>query len=332
MEARTVLRAFASALGLAVVVAVAACGSSAAVADQSDADASLASFFDGQAGSLEEVVEQWNLAVQRDAGLCMKDEGFDYAPITVDAHLEYDEATGLSEHEWTAQFGYGISFEDTLLAEGVNDPNAATIAGLTPPELELYYATLYGGQLASLFLSGQFDGLPSVPLDEQGCIGEATLNNGGAIVAAGLQATAASQQTAAAEAADQPDLVDAIEQWSRCMGESGFRYADHEQVTAEIRTQYAEIVSPVHARSLELDQAAIGKVLRGLDTTSVPDFDFEKLARLQEFEIAVATQDLVCFDAHVRAVLHPLLIAGEAKAINENRVLLESVRDVLREA
>lgn len=84
--------------------------------------------------------------IEEQTAACMARAGFDYVPRTRAAtEAAPDPMAGLSDLERAEQYGYGITTGDDSAAQaGEVDPNAATVAQMSPAEREAWYLALNG--------------------------------------------------------------------------------------------------------------------------------------------------------------------------------------------
>ena len=168
---------------------------------------------------------------------CMKAQGFEYVPV--DPFAQQQALTGkarISDEEFTKQFGYGIS---TLFGKGnqQSDPNERIRSSLSAADRAAYDRALGGDNPGVTFAeavdSGDFSELG-------GCTKQAS------DAAFGGAATL----TALVEKLDGLDeriiqdqrMVKAVEKWSACMQEKGFRYEEPDAIDEDLEERFKAIV------------------------------------------------------------------------------------------
>ncbi len=232
---------------------------------------------------------------------CMKEAGFDYVPVDpVAEQTDLVGQSGLSEEDFVAQYGYGITTlyeERKQLASG---PNKDIRDSLSASDQVAYDQTLYGNDVSATFAvavdTGDFSGLG-------GCVKEATDEVfGGAEVVQSLQDKLAELD---ARIAADPRMAEAIAEWSACMKEAGFELAEPQQVDAVLLADLEEIV--------------------GSPGNENPDYDTAALAALQAEEVAMVTADVECEEEHITEVEDEVQVEYEAAFREENADLLSKV-------
>jgi hypothetical protein len=240
---------------------------------------------------------------------CMKAQGFDYIPV--DPVAERAALTGkarMSDEEFTKQFGYGIS---TLFGRGTeqSDPNERIRKSLSTADRAAYDRSLYGDTPGATFAeavdTGQFDQLG-------GCTKQATENVfGGTVVLASLQKKLDALDERVLE--DQR-MVKAIEKWTSCMAQEGYRYTDPEEIDGDLQKRF---------------EAIVGVGVRP-GATVPPDpgtsYDRAALADLQREEVKIGTADLKCEKQEITPVENKVRPQYESEFRLQNRQLLSQVK------
>jgi len=251
--------------------------------------------------------------VEADIRECMKAQGFDYVPV--DPFAQRAAVTGtsrLSDEDFLKQFGYGIS---TLWGRGSTeaDPNQRIRATLPPADRRAYDRTLWGENKGASFTeaieNGHFDRLG-------GCTLKATERVfGGAQVLTQLQGKLDQLDERILE--DQR-MVRAIESWSTCVADAGFRYEDPEEIDADLFKRMEKIVGPLPG------QFATGPPAG----STAPSYDRAKLRALQREEVAIAKADAACEEQRIAPVESKVRPQYEALFRRQNRGLISNVRPV----
>jgi hypothetical protein len=251
--------------------------------------------------------------VEAAIGQCMKDQGFDYVPVDPLAQrAALLGSTRLSDEDFLRQFGYGIS---TLWGRGnpQSDPNQRLRASLPPADRRAYDRTLWGENKGATFTeaveNGHFDRLG-------GCTRKATeAVFGGAQVLTQLQGKLDVLDERILE--DQR-MVRAIERWSKCMGDAGYRYEDPEEIDADLFRRTEKIVGPLP-----------GQFATGPEPGKrPPPYDRAALRTLQREEVQIARSDLACEEKHIAPVESKVRPQYEAEFRRDNRALMSRVRPV----
>ena len=244
---------------------------------------------------------------------CMKAQGFDYVPV--DPFAQRAAVTGasrLSDEDFLNQFGYGIS---TLWGRGgaQNDPNQQLRTSLGPADRRAYDRALWGENPGATFQaavdSGDFTKLG-------GCTRNATESVfGGAQVLTQLQGKL--DQLDERILADQR-MVRALERWTSCMAEAGYRYEDPDEIDSDLTKRMEKIVGPVPG------PFATGP---GAGQKPVP-YDHAALAALQHDEVAIARADFACEHKDITPVEAVVRPQYEAQFRQRNQALIGQVKPV----
>jgi hypothetical protein len=244
---------------------------------------------------------------------CMKAEGFDYIPV--DPLAQRAAITGssrLSDEDFIQQFGYGIS---TFWGRGgaEADPNQRLRRSLGPADRTAYDRVLWGENVGTTFAeavdTGNFAKLG-------GCTRKATeAVFGGAQVLTQLQRRLDQLDERILE--DQR-MVRALERWSGCMADAGFRYEDPEMIDSELFDRMEAIVGPLP-----------GQFATGPEPgKKPPPYNRAALAELQRDEVAIARADLACELKHIAPVEEVVRPQYEAQFRERNEGLITQVKPV----
>jgi hypothetical protein len=251
--------------------------------------------------------------VEADIHECMKAQGFDYVPV--DPFAQRAAVTGasrLSDEDFLNQFGYGIS---TLWGRGgtQSDPNQQLRTTLGPADRRAYDRALWGDNPGATFQaavdSGDFTKLG-------GCTRKATESVfGGAQVLTQLQGKL--DQLDERILADQR-MVRALERWTSCMAEAGYRYEDPDEIDSDLTKRMERIVGPVpgpFATGPGSGQKAVS-------------YDHAALAALQRDEVAIARADYGCERKDITPVEAVVRPQYEAQFRQSNQTLISQVKPV----
>ena len=241
---------------------------------------------------------------------CMKAEGFDYVPV--DPFAQQAALTGkarLTDEEFLKQFGYGIS---TLVGRGSAqaDPNGRIRASLAAADKRAYDRAL-GGENPSLTFADAVDSGDFTELG--GCTRKAT-----AAVFGGPQVLATLQEkldTLDERIAQDQRMVRAVEKWSKCMTDAGFRYTEPDDIDTDMSKRFHRLVG--------------GSVPVG--ATSIPagtSYDHAALAGLQREEVKIGNTDLACEKRVITPVESKVRPQYEAEFRQQNRKLLARIKPI----
>ena len=263
------------------------------------------------------------LQVEDATAACMQVLGFQYVPFIPDwDSTAFDAQSTMDPGEFARQYGYGISTIDYPTAPTNADPNAATVAAMSPAERSAYFKALYGAattvddQGNPVRTKPAVDAGPAAADEDRGCVSEASDTVYGSVEDKMAEddsnaqfATLASSISALYDSIEQDQRVtDATTAWIGCMADAG-----HPGYTEKTD-------APV-------DVGDKASTLRG-DADDFSDVDPAALQELRAYEISVATADYTCglaFDEVHRAVETEL----ETTFIDQNRSELELYRDAL---
>jgi hypothetical protein len=242
---------------------------------------------------------------------CMKEQGFDYIPV--DPFAQRAALTGkarMSDEEFTKQFGYGIS---TFFGKGTeqSDPNERIRKSLDTAGRAAYDRALYGDNPGLTFA----EAADTDSTDQLGgCQRQATDEVfGGTAVLSSLQKKLDGLDDRVAE--DQR-MVKAVEKWTTCMADEGFRYSDPEDIDSDLTKRF---------------QAIVGQDAKA-GATVAPDpsvtIDQAALTQLQQEEVKIGNADLKCEKKEITPVENVVRPQYESEFRDQNRQLLSRVRPI----
>ena len=281
-------------------LALASCGGGGAAAPRGSVEDELG--FD-QAGIAER-----QSRVEAATGDCMKAQGFDYVPI--DPLAQRAAVTGsarLSDEDFLNQFGYGIS---TLYGRGSpqSDPNERIRDTLSGADRAAYDRALWGENVGATFAqandSGDFTRLG-------GCTKQATEKVFGGVET--LTGLVGKLDELDERIAQDQRMVRAVEQWSTCMTDAGFKYEEPDDIDGDLLDRFQAIVG--------------SSVEAGATSPPNPDatFDQAALEALQRQEVATAKADAACEAQHITPVEEVVRPEYEATFREANGALLTQV-------
>jgi hypothetical protein len=242
---------------------------------------------------------------------CMKAQGFDYIPV--DPLAQQAALTGqarLTDEEFLEQFGYGIS---TLFGRGSPeaDPNERIRRGLGAADRAAYDRALWGENTGLTFAEA-IDSDAATELG--GCTRKATEQVfGGADVLAKVQGKFDELEERITQ--DQR-MVRAVERWSKCMADKGYRYEEPEEIDTDMIKRFRAIVGAGVQPGASAPQAAGAT------------YDRSALSGLQREEVQIARADLACEEQHITPVELEVRPQYEESFRKQNRALLTQVKPV----
>lgn len=259
-----------SALGLAAVLGVAGCGGDDPGSATTDGTSNNGN---AQFGSEEFGLTMDELAakVEEAEGLvgdCMTAAGFEYVPVDferVKEGMDADKsAPGLSDEEFIAQFGFGITtqYDHPGREIGLGEQNIRRYEALSPEEQIAYDHTLVGDNRQATFA--------------QTLEAEDFSTTGGCTRQAVEQAFSAEELTQAyvnpADVAiDQdPRVVEALAEWSRCMRDEGYEFTHPDDVEQHFHDGLAEVTHGADPRTLTGSDATALQELQGTELALAP--------------------------------------------------------------
>ncbi len=222
-------------------------------------------------------------AVEQSIASCMNTAGFQYIPadyLTVRKSMDADKkAAGLTDDEFRAQFGYGISTQRTKpgTAPQLSGADHATTIGLGSENVQLFTNMSAGDQVAyNRALFGENTAATfAVALEAEdfsptgGCtrtaieqvfnrdqLGAAYTNPGDALIAQDSR------------------VITATAKWSSCMREAGFNYNNPEEIEKDLKDRLTAITGGVDPSTLAPDAQSVLTELQGEERTiAVADFE-----------------------------------------------------------
>ncbi len=215
---------------------------------------------------------------------CMSEAGFEYFPVdylTVRKAMTSDKsAAGLSDEEYRAAFGYGISTRldivdappqlagpDTVFQIGLGEQNIEIFKNLSEADQVAYNHTLFGENTQATFAYT----LEDEDFSETGGCTRAAIEQ----VFSPEELSASYYNPGDALIEQDPRVIKAIANWSDCMREEGFDYNNPEEVEPDIEDRLDAILDGAAPESLSADAQAA-------------------LTELQGEERAIAVKDLEC--------------------------------------
>ena len=283
-------------------------------------------FFFEEQGGQDEAFRQWQIDTQTAVAECMRLEGFEYQVAVAEATEIQRDVESLSRLDFASEHGYGISTSANLAApDQLLDANATYLVSLDQQGRQRYAEALVGPVLANTEVTTTAGaGIP--PLSEQGCSGQAVIDNGGQSFTEGLASFQAAQQQSLIEA--KASVADAVQEWSSCMATQGFEYLDPDQPRAEIASELDSLRAPLVA---QIDAMPVEQVLELLSSpnSSLPGLDETALRDLQEQERLLATTDAECFIEHVAQAFDAVVFDQELELLEEFGDQLQTARDAL---
>ena len=207
---------------------------------------------------------------------CMTGEGFEYSPIDPvtfrDAMGSLTAVPGLSDEEFVTQYGYGFTTLPPTQKFRAGEENQAIYDDLPAADQVAYDRALWGDNTEATFVymleNEDFEGaggctktaIDEVFTEEQR---NPNFNNPFDVLVE-----------------QDPRYIDAVAEWSACMGESGYDYESPEDAEDELIERYDDLT-------------------KGQDPSTLTGSDADALAELQGEERALAAADLVCAEEHL---------------------------------
>ena len=201
----------------------------------------------------------------------MQESGFEYVPIDPvtfrDAMDSLTAVPGITEQDFVAQYGYGLTTLPPTQAFGAGEQNKAIFDNLSDADKVAYQRTLLGDNLDATFV---------IMLENE------DLEPAGGCTKTAIDQVFTDEQRNPNFANPFDELVkqdqrmiDALKAWSDCMSESGFDYEDPEDAEEELLERFQSITDGADPATLTGDQK-------------------DALTALQGEELAVAAADLEC--------------------------------------
>ena len=263
------------------------------------------------AGIMEQQIRVESL-IQR----CMQQNGFEYVPVDPFAQqTTVSKAARLSDEEFVAQFGYGIS---TLWGTGSSrdvDPNARIRAGLSAADRSAYDRVLWGDHPGVTFV----DAVDSGDLSRLGgCTARAARAafGDGRVIARIVARFDALDERIGADRR----MVRAEQRFAECLAAAGYRFESGEEIEEHFLRQMEGIVGPVP-----------GPLATGPPAGEPPrPYDRAALRALQRDEIAAARAELACEQREITPVEAVVRPEYEERFRRQNEALIRSVEAVWR--
>ncbi|GEL19919.1 hypothetical protein [Pseudonocardia asaccharolytica] len=212
---------------------------------------------------------------------CMKRAGFEYIPVDVATIGRAQESVrkepGMSRREYKQRWGLSVTtrFDDPVRTIGLG-PNVQIMDGLSAADRVAYELTLFGEGRDSDF---------AFALDEEdfsatgGCTREAVAQ---VFTPEQLEGTYVNPKDVLV--AQDPRVIAAQDEWTRCMQDKGYQYRDDQDMI------------------IEDFQKRLDALLGGDDPETLIGERLTALRALQAEEIAVSLADLDCQERHTDAV------------------------------
>lgn len=302
-----------------------------AMADGDDtpmaASSPIGAFFN-DGGGFEQSIADYTVKVEEQIVVCMANEGFEFRQSTPQRSEIQRLQNELTQREWTELYGYGIStsFESIVQDQG-GDPNAELFFSMQAGERDAWVSTL-AGENANL---GGGPTNQDVPLEEQGCVGEAIIATGGQEIFEGLEQIGTSYEEGLDGINDTPEMIDAISAWTRCLSEAGYPdYSEPDAPQDDIADRLTKLTAGLDAAIDALSPEEGQALIEGdkIELEDLPGLDVEGLRKLQDEELKIAVADLDCFEAHVADVFLPLRDAFERGLLDEYQSELGALKTI----
>ena len=267
------------ALGLVIGILVAACGGGSQSPDPSantpaasPASATVQASLPGTEEfglSKEELVKSIE-AVEPLIAKCMSDAGFEYIAVDYDTvrkgMLADKSLPGLSEREYIAQFGYGISTLYTGLGPqladaatpakiGLGEQNVQIFNNLSPADQVAYNHTLFGENTDATFAVA----LETEDFSRTGGCTRAAIEQ--VFTREQLSATYNNPQDALIE--QDPRMIAALAEFADCVREAGFNYNHPNEIERDIKNRLDAITGGAPPETLSADARAALTELQG---------------------------------------------------------------------
>lgn len=290
---------------------------------------------------------------------CMTREGFEYIAVT--RPVGDFGFGGPGDVEFAAELGFGITTyygetETPWFQDDWIDPNQAIIEGLSESERNAYYDTLHGSSFSSGGFGFETDSATAT--SEDGSESEEVVVDSGFEGCSGQafeEVYAFEELQEVYEQLDLDSLFERVEadpraaeidvKWSECMTERGYDYDDpntlYEAVYTDFQARLEEIVGSTGAffdPFVGMSDEEIEELMNSLSPEEMDDFftqeqqttqqdiDQEALAALQAEERALAVVNAECSGDLYQQYIE-IYREYEAALVDENRALLEQVRD-----
>jgi len=233
---------------VAFVVFLTGCSGGAGIEDSPEASDGELTFSDFapsavgfDAANAERQYLQQERTAQDNIAACMAEQGFEYIQY-VPNQDQYGFSGPESEREWVEQYGFGITTkilenqqfgQEAVEAEMAKDPNYAITEAMSPEEREAYYAALRGVPPDIDFetLTAEEIQAAYASLEPTGCENTvyAEIFDQGAATAFYEQFGPMLKEIDDRVESD-PRIVELKGKWSSCMAESGYDFAERNDI------------------------------------------------------------------------------------------------------
>jgi hypothetical protein len=227
--------------------------------------------------SLEELTVRVE-STEASIGSCMAEVGFEYVPLdfpTIKEAMDSSgSAPGLSDEEYVAQYGLGVTtqFDQPIVSFRAGPRNNATFDALGEADRVAYSRALWGDS-------------PDWNLAR--AVEEEDFSRTGGCTRSAAEQTFTSEELTGAYVnpadvfiAQDPRMIAAVEAWAGCMADEGYDYENEDAVIDDLMER--------------LDAIAAGQDPR---TLTGPALD--ALTELQGEELAIAAVSVECEEAHI---------------------------------
>lgn len=296
----------------------------------------------GAGGIDTERVAQEQQLIQLEIQRCMQQQGFDYTPEATGEGLRLfagAEAQGLSEAEYAATEGFGITTRFDAIFDGEIDltddepsANDVHLDTLSEGEVDAWQFALRGEQ-PERNAQGQL-------IDPE--TGEVVQGGGRGAPAGGCQGDAQVEVRGDFSVLDEledefalleeridadPRISEIRSDWTSCMRDLGFAYETVDEARADFQQQFRPLLVSFFSGSAAAGQGQGGQrgaALQALADQGLTDEQEAELQAVQDLEIAAAVASLECAgdtDAEVEAIT----ARYEAEFVDANRATLDRI-------
>jgi hypothetical protein len=223
----------------------------------------------------------------------MNQAGFEYIPVdylTVRKAMTSDKAAaGLTDEEYRASFGYGITTRldvaeappqlagsDTVFQIGLGEQNVENFKKLSETDQDAYNYTLFGENTQATFAYT----LEAEDFSETGGCTRAAIEQ----VFSAEELNASYYNPGDALIEQDSRVIEAIADWSNCMRAEGFDYNNPEEVEPDLENRLETILDGAESETLSADAQTA-------------------LTELQGEERAIAVRDLECEEEFIEPVV-----------------------------
>jgi len=210
---------------------------------------------------------------------CMADAGFEYIPIDSEIFRDAMDArgtvSGLSDEEFVAQYGYGITTLPPTSDFRFGEENQAIFDDLSSEDQVAYGRTLVGENTQATYMN-MLEGEDFLPAG--GCTETAIKE-----VYTEEQLSPSFFNPFDALVEQDPRMIAAQQAWSECMAEDGYDY----EMQGDPEDEFVE---------------RLDAITGGADPNTLTGGDKEALTELQGEERAIAKVDFDCAAEHIDAV------------------------------